>query len=198
VQLFARRSDQATAVPIGEGVTDASGHWRIMASRLGDGTYAITVRLSGSDQMTRLTQVIVDTVAPRITAGTYNRKTGRVTVSFDDPTGLDPDSLANPAFFVVKAGKGSKSGTLMITGLKRIGAQEVTFSVKKGRRHPSSILLQVVSGGIRDRAGNGLDGEFSGTFPTGTGQTRGDFVARLPVVKPRAGKTHKARHRSKG
>src|SRR5207248_395151 len=78
VQLFARRSDQGTPVLIGQGVTDASGHWQITANHLGDGPYAINARFFkgavGSDLATPLTQIVIDTVAPRITAATYNRK----------------------------------------------------------------------------------------------------------------------------
>ena len=109
---------------------------------------------------------------PRITAVSYNRKTGQVTVSFDDPSGIDLASLGNSGYFVVRGGKGGKSSGLKVTGFHRMGTQ-VMFTVSQGRAHPSSLKLQVVSGGIGDVAGNGLDGESNGKFPTGNGRARG-------------------------
>jgi hypothetical protein len=69
-----------------------------------------------------------------------------------------------------------------------VGGNTVTFVVSKGRTHPKTISLDVVSGGIRDLVGNALDGEFRGTFPSGNGQAGGDFVSVLPVPvhKPRS------------
>ena len=108
--------------------------------------------------MTPLTQIVIETVAPQITAASYNHKTGMVTITFNDPAGINPASLANPAFFVARSGKGAKGPALKISGFQSTGTQ-VTFTVAKGRSHPTSIYLEVVSGGVQDLAGNGLDGD---------------------------------------
>jgi hypothetical protein len=100
-----------------------------------------------------------------------------VTLTFGDPMGLDAARLTNPASYVARSGK----RVLTVSKLQGVGTNKVTFVVSKGRKHPKTITLDVVSGGIRDVAGNALDGEFRGTFPSGSGQTGGDFASVLPV-----------------
>ena len=46
----------------------------------------------------------------------------------------------------------------------------------------SAAEIQALPGGITDQSGNALDGEFSGTFPTGDGIPGGDFVARFNIA----------------
>jgi hypothetical protein len=202
VQLFAQRSAELTPLMIGQTASDATGHWQVSASRPDDGSYAISARYSGGEsgfgQVSPLTSIVVDTLAPRITAATYNKKSGQVTVTFADSTGLDLASLATSTYFVARMGKGAKSPPLTLAGFQRVGTQQVTFTVARGksRSHPTNISLQVVSGGIRDVAGNGLDGAFNGTFPTGSGHGSGDFLAQLPIV-PRKVKKGKAGHKSR-
>jgi hypothetical protein len=43
-------------------------------------------------------------------------------------------------------------------------------------------VFTVRSGGVRDIAGNALDGEFYGFFPSGNNVPGGDFVARLDAI----------------
>jgi hypothetical protein len=196
VALFAQSAADITPLMIGQGVSDGSGHWQIMANRPADGTYAISVRYSGGasgfGQVTPLTTIVVDTVAPRITTATYNRKSGQVIVTFEDPIGLDPASLA-ASNFVARMGK----GPLTVSGFQRVGTEEVMFTVSRRRSHPTSISLEVISGGVRDVAGNGLDGAFNGTFPTGSGHGSGNFLAQLPIVPRKVPKPRKGSHKSK-
>jgi hypothetical protein len=194
VQLYA---DAAASQLIGQTTADGSGTWQITASHLSDGTYTISAGFTpaggGATQVTPLTQIVIDTVGPRITAASYNRKTGQVTLSFSDPMGLDAARLTNPAFYVTRSGK----GVLTVSKLQQVGGNEVTFVVSKGRTHPTTITLDVVSGGIRDVVGNALDGEFRGTFPSGNGQAGGDFVSVLPVPVHKAKKSGKPARKSK-
>jgi len=133
---------------------------------------------------------------PRITAASYNREKGRVTITFDDPAGIDPASLANTTFFVARTRTGTKAPVLKISRFQSIGTQ-VTFKVAKGHSHPSHIYLEVVSGGVQDLAGNGLDGAFSGTLPSGNGHPGSDFFAELPIHTPKAAKPKNAHHNSR-
>jgi hypothetical protein len=148
--------------------------------------------MPGSDavQVTPLTQIVIDTMGPRVTSVTYNKKTGLVTVTFSDPMGIDLATLANPAFFVAR---GSKTGpALKIANFQHAGNQ-VTFTVSKGRKHPATISLNVASGGVRDAVGNALDGEFTGAFPSGNGQRGGDFITIVPAPAHKSktpGKSH--------
>jgi hypothetical protein len=198
VQLYTTAAGGATAPQlIGQATADGSGQWQITASRLSDGTYTISAGFTpaggGATQVTPLTQIVIDTVGPRITAASYNRKTGQVTLTFSGPMSLDAARLSNPAFYVARSGK----GLLTVSKLQRVGASEVTFVVSKGRTHPTTITLDVVSGGIRDVVGNALDGEFRGTFPSGNGQVGGDFVSVLPVPVHKAKKPGKPARKPK-
>src|SRR5262249_14306085 len=132
VALFAQSAVDLTPLPMGQAVSDGSGAWQITANRPADGRYAISVRDSGGSrrvgQVTSLTTVVVDTLAPRITLASYNKKSGQVTVSFADPVGLDLGSLATSSF-VARMGKGAKSPALKVSGFQRVGTQGVVFTV---------------------------------------------------------------------
>jgi hypothetical protein len=201
VELFAQPAGATSApVLIGQTTADGSGQWQITAAHLSDGTYAISASFAagsnGAAQVVPLGQVVIDTVGPRVTAATYNKKTGQVTLSFSDPMGLDMATLANLSFFVARSSK--TSPPLTISRFQQAGTL-VTFTVSKGRKHPTTIYLDVVSGGIRDAVGNALDGVFTGTFPSGSGHAGGDFFSQLPVPKPKpkAKKPGKAGHKFK-
>jgi hypothetical protein len=200
VQIFAQRPVDSTPVLIGSGVTDGTGHWQITANHLDDGAYAISASFSGgasgSGQVTPLTQVVIETVAPRITGASYSKKTGKVTITFDDAAGIDPASLANAAFFVARPGKGAKKQAVKVSGFQRSGTQ-VTFTVAQGRTHPTAISLEVVAGGVQDLAGNGLDGAFTGTFPSGNGHPGSNFFTQLPIPPHKRAKLTKAPHKGK-
>jgi hypothetical protein len=191
-------STAALAVALGQGTTDDTGHWQIKASHLPDGSYTVSAEFSmpGSDsvQVTPLTQIVIDTMGPRVTSVTYNKKKGLVTVTFSDPMGIDIATLANQAFFVAR---GSKTGpALKISNFQHTGTQ-VTFTVSKGRTQPATLFLNVAAGGVRDVVGNALDGEFTGTFPSGNGQRGGDFITVLPVPAHKSKKLGKGRGKSR-
>jgi sugar lactone lactonase YvrE len=195
VQLLAQVAGSgSTPAMVGQTTSDGTGHWQIAAAHQSDGTYnifaAFTAPGSTAAQVTPLTEIVIDSVAPRITAVTYNKKKGVVTITFDDPTGLDLASLTNPAFFIARSTKNSP--VLKLTGLQRLGTNQVTFTVSKGRTHPATIFLDVVSGGVRDEAGNALDGEFTGTLPSGNGHPGGDFLSQVPIPKRKPAKGKKA------
>jgi hypothetical protein len=50
-----------------------------------------------------------------------------------------------------------------------------------GRALATDEVVRLVRGGVRDLAGNVLDGEFSGALPSGNGAPGGDFVADFTV-----------------
>jgi hypothetical protein len=196
VALFAQRSVDSAPLMVGQGVSNGTGNWQVTANLPADGSYAISVRYSGGSsgfgQATPLTTIVVDTVAPRITTATYNRKSGQVIVTFEDPLGLDQASLA-PSNFVARM----KGAALTVSGFQRVGTAEVMFTVSRRRSHPTSISLQVTSGGVRDLAGNTLDGAYNGTFPTGSGHGSGNFLVQLPIVPHKVPKPRKGNHKSR-
>src|SRR4029077_5784055 len=70
--------------------------------------------------------------------------------------------------------------SISITSVALISPSQVLVSVNSGRSLTSGRFLVVAgSGGIADKAGNALDGEFRGTLPSGNGAPGGNFRARL-------------------
>ncbi|HEX8198967.1 MAG TPA: hypothetical protein VF590_00665 [Isosphaeraceae bacterium] len=107
MRLFARRTDQSRAVPLGRAVADRrGGGWRLRASRaLRDGSYAITA--TEADRRGHVTgpvplgplgpsgALVIDTRAPRITDATFDPDTREVTITYQDrDSGFDVEHLS--------------------------------------------------------------------------------------------------------
>jgi hypothetical protein len=66
------------------------------------------------------------------------------------------------------------------------GPEPVVLTINNGRQiRGGKYIFTVFSGGIRDVAGNALDGEFYGFFPSGNNVPGGNFVAGLDAVHNR-------------
>ncbi len=151
--------------------------------------------------------LLIDTVAPTVTGVSVNRKTGLIVVTFQDfgglndtGVGLDMASVVDAANYQLVAARhpGVSANRLIVAAVKPgpiAGIETVTLKL---RHRPSvaaggySLRIDSASpadpSGIQDNAGNALDGEFSGTFPSGNGVPGGNFVARLsalPSTRPR-------------
>jgi FG-GAP-like repeat/FG-GAP repeat len=137
---------------------------------------------------------------PRVTSATVDPHAGRIVLTFgDDAAGLDASSLANLTNYDV-IGPYSQLGRhpSQITGISvspatATGATTVALTIGGGRPFPHGrYILLVKSGGIVDRAGRALDGEYTGVLPSGNGIPGGDFQARfqfnrkalLPLAAP--------------
>ena len=100
-----------TAVQIGQGVAQSNGSWSITSNVLASGTYKITA--TAVDQfgvtttvapVTVVPSLVVDTVAPVIRDLRFDRRDGRLTVTFQDsPSGMDLASIINSAFYHISA-----------------------------------------------------------------------------------------------
>ena len=185
---------------IGTGVTDASGHYSTTSNLLGQGTYNIYAGTVASDG-TQLGIVpvatgnaggplVIDTQGPRIfDAALTDVRHGKFSVTFEDNlSGLDLHSLADGANYVftriapapklfqvfqVQDLTISPSGTP--TGPVVVGGSIFNTHAQRIR---AGLYQLTVDGYIEDVAGNRLDGNFYGTFPTGNGRS-GAFVARF-------------------
>ena len=124
---------------------------------------------------------------PRVTSATVEPRSGKIVLTFgDDVAGLDAASLADVSNYQV-IGPYSRLGRhpSRITGISVLpatatGATTVTLTIGGGRPLPHGrYILLVKSGGIIDRAGRALDGEFTGILPSGNGVPGGDFNARF-------------------
>jgi virginiamycin B lyase len=201
VQVFAQRSDQTSPVLIGMTTAGADGKYSVTAtSPLTDGSYTVTATATDhfgtASSMTPLTTtanpLVVDTVGPRVTSIAYNNHTGLITLTIqDDRAGLDQATLTNLANYIVSGAhtrRGHPLGIMSVTVTPGTGTQPETIEIQLSnfqglRGRP--FMFAVTSGGVADRAGNALDGEFMGVFPSGDGHPGGPFVVRLPLRRQR-------------
>jgi hypothetical protein len=201
IRLFASPAAGGSAVALGQTAADASGAWRITSNLLADGSYVVfatAVDSAGhnpteSTFLTAAHPLVVDTVGPTVTGVVFNRARGHVTITFqDDRSGLDQAALRNAANYMVSTPRPGAPGTVRVTGVLVQGAARATapqdeiLTLGGGRPlRGGTYTLTILSGrgphGVRDLAGNALDGEFTGTFPSGDGIPGGNFVARLDL-----------------
>jgi hypothetical protein len=188
-------------VMIGMTTAHADGTWSVTASSpLMDGTYTVTAMATDhfgtTSGMTPLTTManplVIDTVAPQVTSVTYSDQTGLITLTVqNDLAGLDQASLTNLANYIVSGPRmrhGGPLGVASVTATAPMPGQPETVQIQLSnfqglRRRP--FVFVALSGGLQDRAGNALDGEFSGTFPSGDGHPGGSFVVQLPLRRHR-------------
>jgi len=191
VRYFAQTSG-GPVTQIGQGVADASGAYSITVGLpLADGSYVITATTVDAAGVTQATATIVnplviDTVGPKVTDLRFNRLDGSLLLGLqDDRSGMDRATVIDGQnYFLTRRHAGGSTQTLS-TGLLAppVGPtdiQVVTLTYNRGmllRRGNFTFVAR--SGGLADVAGNGLDGEFYGFFPSGNNRPGGDFVARF-------------------
>ncbi len=211
VQLLVQWYGQNDLVQVGQGLADSSGGWTIQTVPLVDGVYSIFVRaISPKGQISPATALIsevraksiplvIDTVAPVIASVVIDRRNRKLAISFrDDLSGMDTKSLEERSNYdlfgphpyrYVAAAVGKLKDTSIITSDPMISTVDIM---------PASVGtwkingIRVLSGGIQDVAGNALDGEYKGRFPTGNGIPGGMFlrkfspaISNTPTTQPR-------------
>jgi len=143
----------------------------------------------------------VSHVGPKVTGVSVDRKKGRIVVTFQDFGGLNDTGVGLDMASVVDAGnyqlvaahhlrvRADRVAVVAVTPRTTAGTQTVILSVTRRtytQVGPYSLRIDSASpadpNGIQDNAGNALDGEFSGTFPSGNGVPGGDFVVRLSAI----------------
>jgi large repetitive protein len=150
---------------------------------------------TSSSTTTIVPNLVIDTVGPIVTAATFDRFTSTLTVTYqDNSSGLAFASIANGAFYHLSARPLSPRvpvpklllpTAITITPPATTTDPEVVsvvfnhdHTVRGGR-----YLVFINSGGgdtgIHDVAGNALDGNFYGTFPSGDGLPGGNFAASI-------------------
>ena len=208
VTLYAQATGSVVPVVIGQGVSNANDAWSITANQaLANSSYTITaiaIDSSGhtaSGTTTIVPTLVIDTVGPKVTNVSFNRLSGEIQVTIQDfgglnntGVGLNPSSLIDannfsltkfhqhgPAAFLVTSINvtpgtltGSQLVTLQFNGGKTLRGGHYFFTVHSVR--PTNLT------GVRDIAGNALDGEFYGFFPSGNNARGGDFIAELDAV----------------
>ncbi len=201
----------APGLLIASGTANAAGDWTAtdFGRPLSQGIYTITaIETSGSSQVdASFGTITIDTTPPVVTGVTFRPGMGVVSIRFQDNlSGLDAASLLNPSNYRL-AGRPEPGRLELIRRwytpsdiqLSHQGSATdpyvVTMSWNDGRRlPPGRFVINVVSGGVQDVAGNSLSGYFGGTFPTvstaGRDPQAGDFNAWVSVYHRFFGRFH--------
>lgn len=179
---------------------------------LTDGGYEIQAQAhnASGNSISALTAItpnlVIDTVGPRILDARFDNLDGQVVFTIEDfgavsnaGSGVALASLmdANNYRFSLMSSpiRGYRGAPLwQVTSVHvdpgtTTGQQIVTVRINDGQplrsgRYAFSVLSADSSNpnGVRDVAGNALDGEFQGTFPTGNGVPGGNFSTQLDVL----------------
>jgi hypothetical protein len=127
--------------------------------------------------------VIIESQGPKVSNITFDAKHGTINITYQDNVGLNLASLRNTADYTIT--QGSKRLTPnSIADLGGVGVNQDTIQIKinKGKKlNPAKYTVSVDSGHVSNLAGNNLDGEFNGAFPSGNGVAGGSFRAAFTV-----------------
>lgn len=197
VQLFATRQDVGGTFPIGQGVADAQGRWSLTSLPLAEGTYTITASVSTSDGRVLSGigivagnaggPLVVDTTGPRVVGLTLNPLNAQIEVSLSDNlSGLDSRGTATANVAILQRLVRSRANTIPTWPLSvSDGGRSVLLGLSRPLGN-GRYTFRIPAAGVRDVAGNALDGEFGGSFPTGNGQSSGDFAVTFQVARRQA------------
>lgn len=197
VRLYATAAGTTNPTLIGQGAADGTGGWAITSNTLPDGSYTIaavaTDRSGIGTAMARVLPnanqgpLVIDTVGPKVTNVVFGPTTGQVLATFqDDRSGMDLATVADAANYSIVR-RHRPAGSLLVTALPTTGGPtgSVNTSIVINGGQPlrgGVYTLTIRSGGLADVAGNALDGEFYGYFPSGNNVPGGDFIAQLDAL----------------
>ena len=197
VELFLT-SNPASPRLVGQTVADASGSYRITTTLLPDGVQSLVATAVDRNGVTRAATAIqpltIDTVGPKVTEIFFNRLTGQVLIAFQDNlSGLDQTSIVDGANYsltghsLLRGNPGPRNllatSIVATPGATATDSELVTITINGGRQIRGGLYQFLArSGGIRDVAGNALDGEFYGYLPSGNNIPGGDFSAELDAI----------------
>ncbi len=195
------------ATVIGQVQAGGDGSWNITSGTpLADGHYAITA--TAVDQFGITTTVspavitpnlFIDTRGPVITGAFFNRLNGQVDYTIQDPSpasGVLVSTLLDSANYELTKVHANKAypGKWVVTNVAvapdpaAANAYDVAVTFNGGAIIRGGYYLFTIrdtssgNASVQDIAGNHLDGEFYGSFPSGNGINGGDFVAELEAV----------------
>ncbi len=197
----------AAAWAIGSTTSDASGAWSFTpAVDMADGGYTIQAQAYDagghaiSSLATLISGMVVDTVGPKVTDVVFDNIRGQVLVSYQDfggvanvGVGLAGSTLrdANNYRFVKSSQPLRRwlATSIAVTPGTTTGEQLATVQFNgglgiRGGRYGFRVLSVDPSNlsGVQDIAGNALDGEYYGYFPSGNNVNGGDFAAYLDAI----------------
>ncbi len=204
VKLIAIPADGGSMILLGQTEAGSDGSWNIRSGvPLADGHYKIIA--TAVDQFGKTAtasptvvtpDLFIDTRGPVVTGVVFNRMNGQVGFRIQDPNQASGVLLAslldasNYEFTKVHAQK-NFPGQWIVTNVTATpdpsypNTYDVAVTFNGGRAIAGGFYLFRLrdstsgSSSVRDIAGNHLDGEFYGSFPSGNGVNGGDFVAEF-------------------
>ncbi|AMV37293.1 Ig-like domain-containing protein [Planctomyces sp. SH-PL62] len=203
VQLYAvRASSWPTETRLlGQAIAGGDGTWSLTSAFLPDGVYSVTAvqtpsKGSPSQPVVLVDSLTIDTIGPRVHGLAFNPKNGTITTVISDVgAGLDESSAQDPTNYTVippstiigvHPGRGGGQNPFQSPAISGFYSDASAYTIQldfgggEGRRWSRGrYMFQVRSGGVVDRAGNALDGEFTGALPSGDGVPGGNFIAKL-------------------
>jgi hypothetical protein len=190
VMLLAQPDGSASSAPVGTTTAQANGTWSIATQPLGDSGYTFSVSAfnpaapSSTIRSASIGRVIISTHGPQVGRIAFDAKHGTITVTYDDSVGLTPTGLLNPAAYTLSQGSSVLHPTAVNAVAATAGSFAETMSLvfNRGRKlKPGQDILTIDSSLVRDIVGNPLNGEFTGTFPSGNGASGGNFAAAYTI-----------------
>ena len=170
VQLFARRTDQAQPVLLGQAVASVVGNWNLSVGALPDGVYSFTaaqVPTTGSPTtMVSLTPsfVVIDTMPPAVLSVSAQPSSAQVAVVFKDKlSGIDLSSAANRANYALVGPHGFRIHPSSVTVVPNAAVRPsdpAIISLQFGRSVKIHNGQRLAMGGITDLAGNPVPREY--------------------------------------
>ena len=196
VQLLARPQGQSDLVSLGQTVADPSGQWSLTVGPMLDGVYSIFANVAPPQgfpiQVVPLSpnnQIVIDTVGPSVVSVVPDPRHHQILVSFQDKlSGLDLSTLTNPANYTLIGPHPRRVAPLTVSLVPSAAVltndpQMVVINTNS----PFPVRgLRIVPGGIRDIAGNPLNGLFNGRFPSGGHPQGSSFIYYFPNGIPQA------------
>ncbi|MBM4049787.1 MAG: hypothetical protein FJ279_32220, partial [Planctomycetes bacterium] len=176
-------ADNATSVQVPQGILANGESYQL---RVYFGNVNSEHALKGRDSAL---QFSVDTAGPRVTTLSPAPGSG-VTSASAIVAGFDEDlnaSSVHPATFTVTGSGGDglfgNGNDVVVSGTVTYdaGTDQATFTPWSALPDDTYLVRLDATNSIRDLAGNRLDGEYVGTFPSGDGAPGGDFLASFTV-----------------
>lgn len=205
VILFAAPSTNLAAKKeVGSVVANATGHWSVQVSPLGDGVYQITASMinttTGAVAETlalptgsRIGALTIATHGPTVSSVSLDPKTGMLHVVFQTgPASMSLPALLNANNYVFDAinSRGALvplRASRVTPAVLRFGKLEVDLRYNGGKALPNAgYVVSLHATPLIDLAGNSLVEQNFVTFPQTGNTPNPDFVAQINVAGGRA------------
>jgi autotransporter-associated beta strand protein/VCBS repeat-containing protein len=198
VVLTARLEGSLVSQIVGTTFADSTGYYSVTSTALPDGQYTFFVEgfrppppgnPVQSTGIVNAGNLLIDTVAPVVTGAVLVPRSSQVYVGFQDElSGMCVPTMANIGNYSFSRLHNANPRSLAISNAQVQPAATPTSEqivvlriAKKHKISQGRYLFAIISGGIADKAGNALDGEFNGSYPSGDGSPGGNFLSQFNV-----------------